>query len=120
MIAAAAAGLIFVPLHTRLLWLVVAGAILALARTLKNLRAAKIVSIRSGLAEVVAESDSLALWLSGGKGRKVSLEVWDRIRAETEARKPEEIPFMFQAAVEIQWADRFIPEAQALMPPTVQ
>ena len=102
MMVAAAAGLIFLPLNTRLLWLVVVWAIIALAKTLKSLFTATEITVRGDLPDVIAESNALALWLSGGRGRKARLEAGETTRVQAEARKPEEIQPMFQVAIEAQ------------------
>jgi hypothetical protein len=47
-------------------------------------------------------SGALASWLSAGSGRKVRLEIWDRVGLEVEARNPEDVQSMFKSAVAAQ------------------
>jgi hypothetical protein len=102
MVAAAVLGLVFLPLNAPLLWLVVVWAGVALTKTLNSLSSAIEVTVRGDLADVVTESGALALWISEKKGRRSSLEVWDRVHVQAEARRPEEVEAMFELAAEVQ------------------
>lgn len=87
---------------TSLLWVPVIGALSGLVGILISRGTATEATVRSDLPDIVAHSDAFALWLSAGTGRKVHLEIWDKVHLEADARTPGEIQSMFKAAVAAQ------------------
>lgn len=80
----------------------VLGALGGLAGILIGRSAATEATVRGDLPDIVAHSDAFASWLSAGSGRKVRLEIWERIHFEADARTPEEVQSMFKTAVAAQ------------------
>ena len=97
------AGLIlFAASATPLLWVPVMGMLSGFAGILINRSASTEATVRADLPDIVVVSDALALWLFAGSGRKVRLEIWDKVHLEVEARKPEDVAPMFKSAVAAQ------------------
>ena len=98
-----AVGLILFRLSAApLLWVPVMGALSGFAGILISRGASTEATVRGDLPDIIAHSDALALWLSAGRGRKVHLETWEKVRLEADARRPEDVQSMFKAAIDAQ------------------
>ena len=87
---------------TYLLWVPVMAVLSGFAGILINRSASTEATVWAGLPDMIVVSDALALWLFAGSGRKVRLEIWDKVHLEVEARKPEDVEPMFKSAVAAQ------------------
>jgi hypothetical protein len=87
---------------TPVLWVPVMAVLSGFAGILISRSASTDATVRADLPDIIVVSDALASWLSVGSGRKVRLEIWDRVGLEVEARNPEDVQSMFKSAVAAQ------------------
>ncbi|MBZ5508710.1 MAG: hypothetical protein LAO78_24885 [Acidobacteriia bacterium] len=59
-------------------------------------------AVRGDLPDLMACSDFFIAWLSAGNDRRIRLESCDKIPLEIWVQKPEEVQFIFEAAVAVQ------------------
>jgi hypothetical protein len=73
-----------------------------LAGILVSRRSSTEFTVRGDLPDIIRVSDTLALWLSANRDRKVHLETWEKARLEADARTAEELKSMFVVAIAAQ------------------